>query len=315
MIRVSSAAKVNLTLDILSRRPDGYHELASIVHTIGLWDHLIIEPGAEDTFACNEPGVPQSDNLCTKAAQRWIEAAHAQCIELDFTKVRITLEKNIPVGAGLGGGSGNAAAVLLALNEYQRRRVAPLLERTVLHEIGVKLGADVPLFLDGGCLLMEGIGEKLSSLPELEGWLVILKPDIHGDTGRVYAAWDAQPIPPVHASETMSAILRNEQEELKLGLVAKYLHNDLSEPARQCGIPIREILAALQPGTPDGENEVSNKPLGAAMSGSGSACFAVYSKQETAEAALKHLETQAGATDSFRAVVPFCSSGVRIEQS
>jgi 4-diphosphocytidyl-2-C-methyl-D-erythritol kinase len=119
MILCRSAAKVNLTLDVLARRADGYHELRSIVHTVGWWDVLGYEFGIGPglSLRCNDSRLYGEDNLCLKAARAWLSASQA-IRPVRFNGLRITLQKMIPAGAGLGGGSGNAAATLLALNRH-----------------------------------------------------------------------------------------------------------------------------------------------------------------------------------------------------
>jgi 4-diphosphocytidyl-2-C-methyl-D-erythritol kinase len=188
MLICRSAAKVNLTLDVLSRRPDGYHELSSIVHTVGLWDTLCFQQTESGTFElrCNRPELETEDNLCLKAARLWLQAT-GEAGHVNWNGTRITLKKNIPSGAGLGGGSGNAAATLLALT----RLYGAALDEPTLHRLASTLGADVPLFLRGGCVLMEGVGETLSHLPRINGWLSVVQPDQLLSTPRVYAEWDA----------------------------------------------------------------------------------------------------------------------------
>ena len=149
-----SPAKINLSLDVLSRRDDGYHELQSVTHCIGLFDTLGLDfsgsPGL--SFRCSDPALGGDDNLCLQAARAWLQATQLLAGKRRyFPGIRLTLDKKIPIGAGLGGGSGNAAATLLALNDYFD---APL-DEMQLHELGARLGADVPLFLRGGCTLLE----------------------------------------------------------------------------------------------------------------------------------------------------------------
>jgi 4-diphosphocytidyl-2-C-methyl-D-erythritol kinase len=299
-IHVRSAAKVNLTLDILERLPNGYHELASIIHTIGLWDKITIRASNTWGFTCANTGVPVEDNLCLKAARLWVEAAHEAGLELNFSAAEINLQKNIPIGAGLGGGSGNAAAILVALNEHRLRRGETVLDEAKMHQIAIQLGADVPLFLWGGCLLMEGIGERLTALPPVEGWLVVVKPPVHGDTGEIYKAWDESPVPTKYSSEQLRFELEISSETMtSLKKIGAALNNDLSEPARRCGIPVEETLNALQ----------TTLPLGASMTGSGSACFAVYSTRCAAVEAYDLIAARSDTKDWFIKVAPFCSSG------
>lgn len=304
-----SAAKVNLTLDILGQRSDGYHELQSVVHTVGLWDSLAFEfdgtAGLE--LRCNHPQLATESNLCLQAARGWL-AALGSTSDPPFTGLRITLEKHIPFGAGLGGGSGNAAAVLLALN---RAFNAPLTD-TALAQVAATLGADVPFFLRGGCALMEGIGERLTPLPTLSGWLVILKPPMGFSTPEIYRQWDGMG----RASGRGSAAMQSAVEMVDLGRVAKALQNDLSYAARPLGlaytdaqrVDIEALGAALR----------AHGALGATMTGSGSAVFGLFEHEGEARQAAQKLQRGAAYPAANAAVepthqvfvAPFCQAGV-----
>ncbi|MEO6907864.1 MAG: 4-(cytidine 5'-diphospho)-2-C-methyl-D-erythritol kinase, partial [Abditibacteriaceae bacterium] len=187
MLGCRSSAKINLTLEVLSRCADGYHLLRSVVHNIGLWDTLYFEFGIGPGFSLrsNWPALMTEDNLCLRAARAWTEAASVKTPQR-FAGVRITLNKTIPLGGGLGGGSGNAAATLLALNSHYQ----DLLELDELEKIALQLGADVPFFLHGGCALMEGIGEKLTPLPTQKAWTVLICPAFPANTAKVFQTFD-----------------------------------------------------------------------------------------------------------------------------
>lgn len=292
-LRLRSAAKVNLTLDILSRRADGYHELASVVHTVGWWDEISVELWQDGAlaFSCNRPELQSADNLCVRAVRLWNEAAR------ENFGARIRLEKRIPTGAGLGGGSGNAAAMLLAL---QRAAQKPL-PGEKLAEIAAKLGADVPLFLRGGALLMQGIGDKTTALSPLAGWLLIFKPELSLSTPAIYRAWDEGAF--VTRGDT-PALLRNWGA---LHGVAAHLGNDLERAAAQLSVVPARCVALLR------ETGAS----GAQMSGSGSACFSLFDTENAARAAEKRLRSELAkdvhpeAAQLF--VAPFCETGVTLE--
>lgn len=293
-----SAAKVNLTLDIISQRSDGYHELQSVVHTIGLWDTLTFEFGIEPdfTFRCNEPALETDDNLCLKAARAWLKAA-CQIRMMRFKGVRITLDKQIPSGAGLGGGSSNAAATLLALNQSFNN----LLDEPTLHQTATSLGADVPLFLHGGCVLMEGIGDRITSLPTLDGWLVLLKPPHGLSTPAVYRKWDELEQPSAQGTPAMSEAIRAQS----LPQVAKLLHNDLSYAAQLIGpADIEAMCASLE----------QAGAIKAIMTGSGSAVFGLFENQDTAEQAAYQLthQQESVAADATNQVIiaPLVKSGI-----
>ncbi|WP_201360730.1 4-(cytidine 5'-diphospho)-2-C-methyl-D-erythritol kinase [Dictyobacter formicarum] len=179
---VRSYAKINLTLDVLGKRPDGYHELATIMQTIDLYDTLCFSILDEDrvSMVCNRPELSNEHNLVVRAAQ-----AIRQKLGL-IRGLAIELNKRIPVAAGLGGGSSNAAATLLALQHWWQ---LPLSMHD-LWEIASSLGSDIPFFLTGGLALCEGRGEQITPLaahwPAPMRWLVLLKPAISVSTATVF---------------------------------------------------------------------------------------------------------------------------------
>ena len=338
MIVCRSSAKVNLTLDVVSRREDGYHELQSIVHTIGLWDSLRLdfrfgETNANDddlTLQCDEATLQGDDNLCLKAARLWLKAAREEAARTrnpaalqQFSGARMTLSKAIPHGAGLGGGSGNAAATLLAFNKV----FGDLLDDARMHRLALALGADVPFFLRGGCALMEGIGENLSALPAQNAWLLVAQPPVRLSTPRVFKAWDALGEPSANATSSLKTVLdevdnatgknaskKASQPHLEAARIepdrvmklAKLLHNDLAPAAHLCGAPVAELVEILRHGG----------ALGACMSGSGSAVFGVYGNQAAAQRAFDSLNSRlllGDAMIAFLAVVPLCARGVEFD--
>ena len=169
MISLQAYSKINLTLEVLARRSDGYHEVASVLQTISLADTLTFEPGATIDFRCNVPNLQSPDNLVLKAAKLLQETAGC-------TKgAVIHLTKKIPVAAGLGSGATDAAAALVGLNRLWELNL-PLNRLT---ELAAKLGSDVAFFLYGGTALAKGRGELVTPLPDVpEFWLVLLKPAV-----------------------------------------------------------------------------------------------------------------------------------------
>ena len=176
----SVPAKINLWLEVIGKRSDGYHELSSLMLPIGVYDHMELEIGRGGgiSLECDAAGIPtDGQNLAWRAAASWLDAAGIE------RGVHIRLHKNIPSGAGLGGGSADAAAVLLAMN----RVFDGSLSVDRLEELAVKLGADVPFFLHQRPALATGIGEKLQWVGGLPRYpLVLVKPPITVSTGWVY---------------------------------------------------------------------------------------------------------------------------------
>lgn len=178
-------AKVNLALRILGKRPDGFHELRTVLQTISLADRLTVtyRPRARAcvTLDCDQPELAGSDNLAARAASQLLKAGKWP------GAVEIRLEKRIPVGAGLGGGSSDAAAVLLALSKMLHPHPLP----AVLCKVAADLGSDVPFFLVGGRCVGVGRGEEVYPLPDpLRRWLVVLAPDRPISTAQAYADLD-----------------------------------------------------------------------------------------------------------------------------
>lgn len=181
-LKIKCPAKVNLSLDVVGRREDGYHNLEMIMHTVRLWDILTVSyekaSATHLTLSTNSGFLPTDDkNLCAKAARLFFESANL------CGNIAIHIQKNIPVGAGLGGGSSDAAGTLLALSKLTGNP----LSSSKLTEIAKSIGADVPFFLYGGCMLAEGIGEILTPLPPLKGvTFLIAKPDFGVSTPWAY---------------------------------------------------------------------------------------------------------------------------------
>lgn len=173
-------AKVNLTLEILGRRPDGFHEIASLAHTISLADVLEVAPS--DSLTCEVAGMhlPDEDNLVARAARSVSRATGAS------TGARVRLEKRIPESAGLGGGSSDAAAAITALRRLWRVRLGPGPARALLAD----LGSDVPFFRRGGAALLRGRGDLVEAVPLARQWLVLIVPPhvVPDKTRTLYAA-------------------------------------------------------------------------------------------------------------------------------
>lgn len=182
-MELKAHAKINLTLDVVDRRPDGYHELASVMQEIELADTVVLEPVPNGISLVVDPPVVSSgeDNLVFRAARLLKEYGGVR------QGVKIGLHKKIPVGAGLGGGSADAAATLAGLNELWGLR----LSKVVLSDLGARLGSDIPFCLTGGTALVTGRGEVVESLPPLPpAFLVLVKPSFSVSTADIYRLWD-----------------------------------------------------------------------------------------------------------------------------
>lgn len=178
---LNAYAKVNLSLDITGKRPDGYHTLCSVFQSVSLCDTVTVEPADRVSVACSDGALNGENNICHKAAELFFKTAKIS------GGANIYIEKRIPSAGGLGGGSADAAAVLRALNELAAR---PLGEAELL-KAAVSLGADVPFCLKGGTKLCEGIGEIMTDLPKLNGcFIVIAKKGTKSSTGDMYRALD-----------------------------------------------------------------------------------------------------------------------------
>ena len=256
----NAPAKVNLTLRVLGRRPDGYHELESLVAFADIGDTLHLTPGDRLSLTVRGPNAvhagPDADNLVLKAA-----AALAASI-VGVRLGSFELDKMLPVAAGLGGGSADAAAALRLLARANELR----LDDTRLYEAACATGADVPVCLEPRPRVMRGIGEILSApleLPPLPA--VLVNPGVAVATKDVFARWSPAATPAPLFDWTAVGELANRDQILRL---LAYQPNDLEAPAIAVAPAIAETLTALR--------ALSGCRL-ARMSGSGATCFALFS--------------------------------------
>ncbi|MFI3222599.1 MAG: 4-(cytidine 5'-diphospho)-2-C-methyl-D-erythritol kinase, partial [Methylococcaceae bacterium] len=173
-------AKLNLMLRIVGQRSDGYHLLQTVFQFIDLCDWITFHPVNDGRVSLQQtiPGVPEADDLTIRAAQ--LLKAVTGCKE----GVCIEVEKNLPMGGGLGGGSSDAATTLVVLNQLWNLQLS--VEK--LMELGLTLGADVPVFVYGYSAWAEGVGEKLEKIFPAEQWVVVIKPDCHVNTKEIFSA-------------------------------------------------------------------------------------------------------------------------------
>ena len=264
-LRYKAMAKINLGLDVLRRRPDGYHEVKMVMQTVGIYDVITMKKLAEDVIrvSTDKEELPSDEsNLIYKAARLMKETfGIAQ-------GVAVTLEKNIPIAAGMAGGSTDAAATIAGMNELFGLGLT--LEQ--MQKVGVKIGADVPYCLMGGTALSEGIGEILTALPAVpDAYLVIAKPDINVSTKFVYEN--------LHANE------------LKVhpdidGMVDAIRAGSLEGITERMGNVLETVTVREYPIIEQMKDFLKKQGAqNALMSGSGPTVFGIFDKEETARQA------------------------------
>ncbi len=266
---LKALAKINLGLDVLGKREDGYHNVRMVMQSIYLYDHVRIQqkraPGIE--LVSNLYFLPvDSGNIAYKAAQMLMEEFNLP------GGVRITLEKHIPVAAGMAGGSSNAAAVLFGMNRLYGLR----LSQQELMERGVRLGADVPYCIMRGTVLAEGIGEKLTMLPPMPKCAVLIaKPPISVSTKLVYEALDS-----------MQIVAHPDIDGLLLALE----RGSLKDVAACMGNVLEDVTISRYPVIADIKQEmIAAGALNAMMSGSGPTVFGLFENKTLAREAQERI--------------------------
>ena len=268
-IQLKALAKINLGLDVLRRREDGYHEVKMIMQTIGLHDDLEIRktktPGIQ--AKTNLYYLPTNENnLVYKAAKLLMDEFQIQ------DGVSIQLKKRIPVAAGMAGGSSDGAAVLWGINQMYGLG----LSMQALMERGVRLGADVPYCIQRGTALAEGIGEKLSVLPPMpKCTILIAKPGISVSTKFVYENLHANDLKPEQHPDVDSMIEAMRQKDL--GLLCSRMGNVLETVTIPAYPVINEIKRTM----------MDNGAIGSMMSGSGPTVFGIFDSPAAAKQAVK----------------------------
>ena len=254
-ITVPAPAKLNLMLHITGRRADGYHELQTIFQFLDHGDRLSYQARNDNELSLTPEvtGVKFEDNLIIKAArslQNHNKAAHINC------GANITLKKILPMGGGLGGGSSDAATTMLALNQLWQLG----LSLDELADIGVKLGADVPVFIKGQACWAEGVGEKITPLPNLEeNWFLVACPNAHSDTKEIFS----------HKELTRNSEILNMRHALE-GQAANNSRNDCQLVASKLSPEIGKTLNLL------------NKFGSAKMTGTGACVFLSFASENKA---------------------------------
>lgn len=261
-LHLNAYAKVNLTLDVGAERPDGYHEIESVMHTIALHDSITLREAGSGTE------VVVKDGSTVPSDHRNLVARTAEMLREMFGVTRplqIELTKRIPVAAGLGGGSSDAAVTLLGLVQMWKLR----LERRELLALAVRLGADVPFFLEGGGAVARGKGERITYLPPLPTtWTVLARPRVEVSTAWAYRQLPSGGIP---ARPNTAAMIDAVSREDVRG-VGRLLHNVFEDVIARTHPAVKEIHARILRG----------EAYGASMSGTGPTVFGLMANEAAA---------------------------------
>jgi 4-diphosphocytidyl-2-C-methyl-D-erythritol kinase len=281
LLSLPSFAKINWSLQILGRRPDGYHEVRTLLQTISLHDdlHFEIDDGGGISLSCDDPEIPTDDqNLIMRAASALKERFDVRA------GVRVNLEKRIPLRAGLGGGSSNAAVSLLALTRLWNVKASA----AQLLDIAATLGADVPFFLVGGCALATGIGATISPVPENAddvAHLIVITPNASISTAKAYSALSSTALTtssndPILSSSHSEAKKRDSQPWL--------LHTPLKNDFESVIFDIEPEIRRTK------ETLLQAGALDALLAGSGSSVFGIFINREDQQRALNEIKPEVG---------------------
>ncbi len=303
-------AKINLYLEILGDRPDGYHELVMILQSIDLADKINLRSISTEAIRihCDHPQVPQDkSNLAYRAAELMVE--QFPDVYARFGGVEISIQKNIPVAAGLAGGSTNAAAVLVGIDMMWQLG----LTQPELQDLAAQLGSDVPFCLAGGTALATGRGEQLSSLPSLDSFYLVLAKDrnLMISTPWAYQAYRAEfgysyvqdsaslqsRAARVHSGPMVQAILNKNHAQ-----IAQLLHNDLEKVVLPTTPPVSQLREAFE----------SCGALGTMMSGSGPTIFALAASQAHATEMQQQVRAMIPDPDVEFWVTKFSNRGIHV---
>ncbi len=263
---LKATAKINLSLDVLRKRPDGYHDVRMIMQKVGMYDRVNLEPVAGKsgiTLETNLTYIPKdTNNLAAKAAKLLMD-------EFEVTDgLHIRLEKFIPVAAGLAGGSSDAACAMIGVNRLFKLG----LSKQELMKRGAAIGADVPYCILGGTALSEGIGDVLTPLPPLpDAWILLCKPNINVSTKDVYG------------NLRLDGTIRHPDVD---GMITALENGDLTAvaDAKCMGNVLESVTGEKYPVIGNIEDMMKNcGALGAVMSGSGPTVFGIFDSQEKAE--------------------------------
>jgi len=262
-ITVKTPAKINLCLVVLGKRPDGYHEVEMLIQMVGLYDEVTVARGGRGiTVQCDNSVVPSGEgNIAWKAADSMLKRSGSNA------GLVIEIRKSIPVAAGLGGGSSDAAAVLAVSN----RLLGTGLSREQLAEVGTGIGMDVPFFFYGPTALAKGRGEVLTTLAPLpKFWVLLVNPGFETSTAWVYKNLNLRLTKKVDCNKIARLTVRN---------IAENLHNDLETVTASMHPVINRIKEKL----------LAHGAIGACMSGSGPTVFGIFETEEACRVAAKNI--------------------------
>ncbi|MCD7796625.1 MAG: 4-(cytidine 5'-diphospho)-2-C-methyl-D-erythritol kinase [Clostridiales bacterium] len=271
-VTVKAYAKINLMLDIISRRGDGYHDLFMIMQSIGLYDTITVSltRSKKITITCNIDDIPlDSGNIAYKSAEAFFASTG-----IKNSGINIDIVKRIPHAAGLAGGSADGAGTLVALNDLFQTGLTD----DELCKIGVKIGADVPFCIKGGTFLAQGIGDVLSKVKPLRRCTILLaKPDCGVSTGKAYSDFDK---------------FGKEHTPDKFDMLCAVQSRELTDICARMENVFEQFIEV--PGKVDIKNIMrSNGALGVCMSGSGPTVFGIFADKESAEKAVPQLQPYA----------------------
>lgn len=267
-VKVRAYSKINLFLEVLGKRSDGYHEVQMIMQMLRLWDNVSIFPAKQNWIVTDSEYVPNNrSNLAMKAAELMQET-------YNLPQVKISINKNIPISAGMAGGSSNAAAVLLGMRELYKKDISD----EELLELGAKLGSDVPFCIKGPTAHAYGRGEKLIDLPSPNRlYVIVIKADFGVSTSKIYEHYKM----PVNKGVSDFDLYKKALEEKNQLYLLSNLMNDLER-----------TTFSLYPSVEDVKQDLLDRGIRyTLMSGSGPTVFALFETAREAFIEFKHLKS------------------------
>ena len=259
-MKLKANAKINLTLDVLGRREDGYHLIDSVFQSVSVYDEVAVKKADIITVNCSDSGLSDQSNIAYKASQKFFERTGV------VGGAEIYIEKHIPQAAGMGGGSADAAAVIVALDKLYNTN----LSRQQLCDIGLTVGADVPFCIVGGTARVGGIGEQMSALPDMPDCAILLiKHGVKLSTADMYSRIDACPQEQRFTQKVVDAI-----QNADLDGVCQNVFNAFSAVCDNT-----KLIADIK----------TTSPMAVSLSGSGPTVFAIYNDFINASKASKSL--------------------------